>query len=299
MSKFSTNSFLSIFVLLFSLFLVNGCAVSAKDSATESGEKAAETKSSDEIAPNVTQNSVPKGKIKFTDGSPADTVRLFYKNLRERRFKEAMMMTNLRVAVEGLSDEEMKDLSADFEPLAAQVPNEIQITGEIITNNQATVTANLPNDETGHLELKPLKLRREKDEWVLIIAEPDAENTAKKEGKNYFFSLRMDIHHVEAENMMQRIAKAQTVYAMQNGGGYAEMQTLISMNLLPTDVQSTKSTGYRFSVTVTGGGKKYFATAEPEVYGKSGKLSFLLESDGADKQTRLKSDDKKGQPLKK
>jgi hypothetical protein len=45
--------------------------------------------------------------------------------------------------------------------------------------------------------------------------------------------------------------------------------------------------------------KKYFATAEPAVYGKSGKLSFLLEVESAGKGARLKSEDKKGQPLKK
>jgi hypothetical protein len=298
---FSTKLYLSVFVLLLSLpvVLVNGCAVSAKNTESSSDESAVETKKSEEAASNLTKNSVPKGRIQITSGSPADTVRIFYKNLRERRFKEAMMMTNLRIAVEGLTDEEMKDLSTDFEPLAAQVPADIEINGEIITNNQATVTAKLPNDDTGAMELKPLKLRREKDEWVMIIAEPEAENAAKKEGKNYFFSLRLDIHHVEAENMMQRIAKAETIYSMQNAGAYADMQTLVSMSYLPTDVQSTESTGYRFTISVETDGKKYFATAEPAVYGRSGKLSFLLESDGAGQQARLKSDDNKGKPLKK
>ncbi len=290
---------MSLFLLFLSLVLVSGCAVSAKNSESPSSEKTIETKSSAEVSTELSKKSVPKGRIKITSGSPADTIRLFYKNLRERRFREAMMMTNLRVAVEGLNDAEMQELNADFEPLAAQVPNDIEIKGEVVTNNLATVTANLPNDDNGQLEIKSIKLRREKDEWVMIIAEPAAENAAKKEGKNYFFTLRMDIHHVEAENMMQRIAKAQTLYAMQAGGLFADMQTLVSMSLLPTDVQETKSTGYRFSISLTNDGKRYFATAEPEVYGKSGKLSFLLESDGSDKKTRLKSDDNKGQTLKK
>ena len=208
-------------------------------------------------------------------------------------------MTNLRHAVEGLADAEMADLSSDFEPLAAQVPAEIEINGEIITNNLATVTAKMPNDETGQLELKEIPLRREKDSWVVITADENAEALAKKEGKNYFFVLRMEIHHVEAENMMQRIAKAQTVYAMQNGGFFTDLPTLVSQRLLPEDVNSTKSTGYRFSISVGANNKKYFANAVPEVYGKSGKLSFLLEADGADQKARLKSNDNKGQPLKK
>lgn len=297
----STKSFLSIFILLLvlSVVLVNGCSVSAKNSESTPDESLVETKKTAESSTDLTKNSVPKGRIRITSGSPADAVRIFYKNLRERRFKEAMLMTNLRMAVEGLTDEEMKDLSTDFEPLAAQVPNDIEIKGEIITNNLATVTANLPHEDTGAMELKSLKLRREGEVWIMIIAEPEAENLAKKEGKNYFFSLRLDIHHVEAENMMQRIAKAQTIYAMQNGGIYTDMQTLVSMSYLPADIQGTESTGYRFSISVTSEGKKYFSTAEPAVYGKSGKLSFLLESDGADQKARLKSDDNRGKPLKK
>jgi hypothetical protein len=297
----STKSYLPMFVLLLSLslILVNGCAVSAKNSEDTGDETAAVTKKTEESASDLTKNSVPKGRIRITSGGPADTVRIFYKNLRERRFKEAMMMTNLRVAVEGLSDEEMKDLNDNFEPLAARVPNDIEIKGEIITNNLATVTANLPNDDTGAMELTSLKLRRENSDWVMIVAEAETETAAKKEGKNYFFSLRLDIHHVEAENMMKRIANAQAIYSAQNGGGFADMQTLVSMNLLPADIQSTESTGYRFTISVQAEGKKFFATAEPAVYGRSGKLSYLLESEGSDKQSRLKSDDNKGKPLKK
>lgn len=294
---FSTRSFLQIFVLSlsFSIILVNGCAVSAKSSE----ETPTEAPKTEDKAPNVTKNSVPKGRIRIESGSPADAVRLFYKNLREKRFREAMMMTNLRSAVEGLSDSEMKDLSSDFEPLAAQVPADLEINGEIITNNLATVTAKLPNDETGRIELTQLDLRRENDAWVMLIAEADAEALAKKEGKNYFFKLRIDTHHVEAQNMMERIAKAQTIYAMQSGGAFGDFQSLISKGFLPEDVLNTESTGYRFSMKVDASGLKYFANAEPSVYGKTGKLSFLLEGGGADKKAVLKSDDKKGQPLKK
>lgn len=297
---FSIKSILQIFVLGLSIFSINSCAVSADASKTVADEKQnVSTTVSEEKSSAVTKNSTSKSKIQMAQGSPGDTVRIFYKNLRERRFKEAMMMTNLRAAVEGLSDEEMQDLSSDFEPLAAQVPADIEINGEIITNNLATVTAKLPNNESGQIELTKVELRREKDVWVIITAEKEAESVAKKEGKNYFFTLRIDVHHVEVERMMQRIAKAQAIYALQNGGVFADMQTLVSGGLLPEDINSTKSTGYRFTLSVAANNKKYFASAIPEVYGKSGKLSFLLETDGTDQQARLKSSDNKGQPLKK
>lgn len=300
---FSAKSISQISILLvcLSFLLVNGCSVSAKtdEQLLNKKESSELTKQAEEKTSTVTKNLPAKGRISIERGSPAETVRNFYKNLRERRFREAMMMTNLRPAIEGLSDSDMQELNNDFEPLATQVPADIEIKGEIITNNLATVTAILPDDETGRLKLTEIKLRQEKDAWVIITADKEAESLAKKEGKNYFFILKMDIHQTEAQIMMERIAKAQALFAMQNGGIFADMDTLISHKLLPEDISETRSTGYRFSISLESNNKKYFASAVPNVYGKTGKLSFLLESDGADKKAHMKSADKKGQPLKK
>jgi hypothetical protein len=298
MSKYSIKSFLQISVCGLSLFLANGCAVSANDSTASEKQNVSPAAVSEEksVAP---AKPASKHKIPLTQGSPADTVRIFYKNLRERRFREAMMMTNLRYAVEGLSDAEMQDLNGNFEPLAAQVPAEIEINGEIITNNLATVTARLPDNDTGRLEITQIQLRREKDQWVVITAEKDAEALAKKEGKNYFFVLRMDVHHGEAEVMMQRIAKAQSVYAMQNGGTFTDLATLVSLKLLPEDINNSQSTGYRFNIILGQNNKKYYANGIPETYGRTGKISYLLESDTSNQNARLNSKDNKGQPLKK
>jgi hypothetical protein len=218
--------------------------------------------------------------------------------LREKRFREAMLMTNVRLAVEGLSEAEMEDLRPDFEPLAQQVPAEIEINGEIITNNLATVTAKMPNEETGALELKEFRLRRENDKWLILTADEAAENVVKKEGKNYFFMLRVDIHHAEAREMMGRIAKAQMVYALQSRGFFTDMQTLIAQGLLPDDIQNPVSTGYRYSIMLSPDRKRHAATAEPAVYGKTGKLSFILEFNEKAQKAHLKSDDNKGEPLK-
>jgi hypothetical protein len=282
------------------LVFSTGCSVSAKTTETTSAPESVSTaKTSDASAPHLPNSAPAKGRIKFAAGSPADVVRMFYKNLRERRFREAMMLTNLRSAVEGLTEAEMKDLSADFEPLALQVPEVVEINGEIITNNLATVTAKLPNDETGKLELKEIPLRMEKDSWVIVTADADAEAMAKKEGKNYFFVLKMDIHQSEAQVMMERIYKAQTVHAIQNGGTYGELDVLVAQGLLPMDIKTTQSTGYKFSITVLDSGRKYFASAIPEAYGKTGKFSYLLETIGNEQKTRLKFEDNKGQPLRK
>ncbi|MGI8493720.1 MAG: hypothetical protein ACR2L1_00195 [Pyrinomonadaceae bacterium] len=276
-----------------------GCAVSAKNQGAPVQETITSKKSDvSDTQQAETKNSVRGARIKFVQNSPADIVRQFYKNLREKRFREAMMLTNLRPAVEGLTDAEMEDLKSDFEPLAAQVPAEIEINGEIITNNSATVTAKMPDEDTGKPELKEFKLRRENDNWVILTADDEAEKAVKKEGKNYFFALRLDIHHAEAQNMMERIAKAQMVYAMQNGGAYGDIPALIAQNFLPDDIQNAQSTGYHYAMSLSSDKKKYSAAAEPAAYGKTGKLSYILELNEKDGKMLLRYSDNKGEPLK-
>lgn len=285
-----------LFVMASSLFSVS-CAVAAK-SKDDGDVKAPVQKENVSVSSSEKKEVLAKKTIDFAPSSPADTIRVFYKNLREKRFREAIMMTNLRVAVEGLSDAEIQDLNGDFEPLAAQVPAELQINGEIIVADKATVTVKLPNDDTGVLEDKIFKLQRENDAWVYLMADDATEAVAKKEGKNYFFMLRQEVHHAEAKSMIERIAKAEMVYALQNGGLYTDMPTLVTQGLLPDDAQTSDSTGYHYSIAVSSDKKKYTAGAEPAVYGKTGKLSFLLQVEEKGKNTGVKSKDNKGMPLK-
>ena len=97
--------------------------------------------------------------------------------------------------------------------------------------------------------------------------------------------------------MFERIQKAQYVYSVQNNGEVTDLGTLVSKGLLPIDIQTTESTGYRFAITTTSDKKRYVATAEPEKYGKTGKLSYFFDS--GEKKSKVKSDDNKGMPIKK
>lgn len=294
--RFASLAKLSLLAAAGASVFTIGCTVSAKNQEAETTKQV--SVSSDQKTAETKNSALGGARIKFAQNSPADTLRQFYKNLREKRFRDAMMMTNLRPAIEGLTDADMQDLNSDFEPLAAQVPAEIQINGEIISGGQATVTALMPNEDTGAPELKEFKMRRENETWVILTADEDAEKTAKKEGKNYFFSLRVEVHHVEAQNMMERIAKAEMVYAMQNGGLFGDIPALVQQNLLPADVQNSQSTGYRFNISVSSDKKKYWANAEPAVYGKTGKYSFVLEPNDKDGKMMLRYEDNKGAPMK-
>src|SRR2546428_4015953 len=117
--------------------------------------------------------------------SPSDTVREFYKAMREHRFKEAWSLTMYKSAVETLTAEEMEDLRPDFEDRAAKVPEQVEITGEQINGNIATVFVKVPNDaEATQTVSEPVALFSSGGSWI-IGNEADQE-VVKKAGRRYF-----------------------------------------------------------------------------------------------------------------
>jgi hypothetical protein len=286
-----------LLTVVFSVLMIGGCAVEA--AKNEDGEKKSAVKNTDLQASVKTSEKTTKGAtIEIDKDSPADTVRVFYKSLRENRFREAMFLTNLRPAIEGLTDTELQELQLDLAPIAEQIPSEIEINGEIISGNYATVTAKLPDNETKQIELQEIRLRKEGNYWTILTIDEAAEATVKKEGNKYFFNLRLQTHESEAKAMMERVSKAEMVYALQNGGLYGDITALVDKGFLPEDALTAESTGYNYKIFVASDKKKYSATAEPAIYGKTGKLSFLLELDDK-KNSRLTAKDNQAQPVKK
>ena len=278
-------------VLLSSMF-ISGCAVEAAKKEASGQKENAEI-----YSVKAENNPATDGKIEVQENSPAGTIRTFYKNLRENRFREAIYLTNLRPAIEGLTDQEIKDLQVDFSDLAEIIPGEIQISGEIITNNKASVMMKLPDGATGKTEVKEFKLAKENGGWLILMVDKNGEEEVKKQGKNYFFALRIEVHHSEVEKMMDKIYKAQLVYSIQNGGEYAEFAALIEKNLLTENVQNSDSTGYKYNLLLSIDKKQYVVTAEPVVYGKTGKFSYLLEAESGKKPV-LRQEDKQGKSMK-
>lgn len=236
--------------------------------------------------------------IPITAEGPADTVRAFYKHLREKRFREAIFLTNLRPAIEGLTETELKEFALDFEELAGQVPVNVEINGEIIVGELATVTANLPNADGDKHEIQTLKLRRDNGVWVILTVDGEAAKKIKADGKNYLLNLRIETHENEARKMLERVSKAQLAHSLQHGGAFADLPTLIGGGLLPEDITTSDSTGYVYAVNLAADKKQYFATATPAAYGKSGRLSFILQLDGKG-VSRVTSKDTGGTAMRK
>jgi hypothetical protein len=282
---------ISCCLAIFVVIAVSGCSVEA--SRAESPESAG-LPQADRV-----RNEVPPGAvIEIKPGSPSETVRAFYARLREKKIREAIFLTNLRPAIEGLTDDELKEFAVDFEAVAANVPAELEINGEIISGDSATVTAKLPSEDNDKIELQEIRLRRQGEIWIILSADDATEAVIKKEGKNYFLGLRIEIHQTEAKKMLDRIAKAQMVHSLQNKGECAEFAKLIELGFLPSDITSAETTGYNYALQLSADRKRYIASATPAVYGKSGKISLLLDLD-ADGKPRMKSVDNGGKPLDK
>jgi hypothetical protein len=220
--------------------------------------------------------------------TPTEVVREFYKALREKRFREAFALSIFKPAIEALSAEEFEELRPDFEKIAATVPEKVEISGEQVSGDTATVFVKILED--GKEQLSPVLLLRVNNSW--IVGDRDGQEKVRQSGKEYFLKARIDTHHAEVQAMLLRIAQAQLVHSSQHNGMFADLETLTNAGLVPQDILTTESTGYRFHLTLSKDGRSYTVGAEPARYGSTGRLSFHMDKSG------VQSKDTGGKPLK-
>jgi len=226
-----------------------------------------------------------------TQRSPSDVVREFYKAMREHRFKDAWAMTIYKPAVEDLSADEMEDLRSDFEQKAAQVPAQIEITGEQIQGNIATVFVKVPiTESTPQVTSEPVNLISSGGFW--IIGDEANQAIVKKAGRRFFLDALIEEHQSDIEDLLKRLIAVQIVYGAQHNGAFGDLQALIAADLIAKESADPKAIGYYFHITIAPDGKGYTASAEPARYGHTGKLSFWMDQTGA-----IKSADNSGKPV--
>ena len=226
-----------------------------------------------------------------TQRTPSDVVRDFYKAMREHRFKDAWGMTIYKPAVEGLTAEEMEDLRATFEERASQIPEQVEITGEQVTGNTATVFVKMPSIEASpQITSQPATLILSNGVWI-IGTEADAA-VVRKAGRRYFLDALINENQGVAEDLLKSLVGLQAIYAQQHNGAFGDLPALVKANLLSNDAGDPKATGYTIRVVVGTDGKTFVATAEPARYGHTGKLSYWMDQTG-----NLKSLDNAGKPM--
>jgi hypothetical protein len=227
-----------------------------------------------------------------TPRTPTDTMREFYRLMREKKFREAFGMSIYRPAIEGLSAQEFEDLRPDFEKMAVavseKIPATVDITGEQISGDAATVFVKVV-DADGKEKIEPASLIKVNNSW--IVGDTESLKMVQQEGKKFFFEARINAHHSDVQDMLTRISVAQVAYSQGHNGQFGNTAELITAGYLPKDIEGAETTGYRFQVIRSADGKSWYATAEPAQYGRSGRLSFYLDASG------VRSGDTGGKPL--
>src|SRR6267154_5575888 len=213
-----------------------------------------------------------------TQRTPSDTVREFYKAMHDHRFKEAWALTIYKPADEGLNAEEMEDLRPDFEEKAAAIPDQVEIAGETISGDIATVFVKVPVSESTPQNIsQPVTLIKSGGAW--IIGDEANQAIVRKAGRRFFLDALITQHHSDIEDLLKRVIAVQIVYSQQNGV-FGDLAVLINAGLVPKAAGDPKELGYNFRVTVGRDGKTYLAGAEPVRYGHTGKLSYGMDQTG-------------------
>lgn len=239
------------------------------------------------------KNNNNAGVKSSAEQTPSRTVKGFYQALSEQRFRDALLLTNWRQAIEQFTPEEAEDLRRNFAHLSSQA--KVEITGEQLSGAAASVFVKGVNPESGEMKVEEVRLRRENNGWTIVFGDAATEEALKREGKNYIFKLWMESRHQDARFMLEDIYKAELVNsALAGDNSFADLNTLVNKKLLSPDVLNTDS-GYRFRLQLAPDRKKFSVNAEPVIYGKTGKLSFLLQI-GKDGKPVLNSNDNKGAP---
>jgi hypothetical protein len=221
--------------------------------------------------------------------TPTETVREFYRLMRERKFVEAFSLTIYKPAIEGLSAGELAELRPDFERMAAAIPEKIDVSGEQSSGDISTVFVKIADSDQA-AQAEPVTLIRVAGgNW--IVGDKENQAVVNKAGKQFFFEARIETHHNEVQAMLQRINLAEQAYSMQHKDTYADLPTLIAAALVPKDVEAPEAVGYRFHVALAKDAKSWTAGAEPVRYGRTGRLSFFMD------QTGIRSADIGGKPL--
>lgn len=224
----------------------------------------------------------PAQATSIKPGSPSEAVLSFYRALRERRLREAFPRSVYKPAIDSLSAEEFEELRPEFEKLGEGVRERIEISGEQISGDRATVFARVSKDPGAPTE--SIDLIRVGDAW--LVGTREDYDAMRRNGKDIFFKARLETHHEEVRKVIFKIVTAEAAYAAQNGGRYSDLSMLMQTETaarvaLREDVDALQTMGYRLTLSVaSGGGKNYKINAEPARYGRSGRLSFYADAGG-------------------
>ena len=209
--------------------------------------------------------------------SAADTVKEFYRLLREKQYLEGFRLSVYRDAIEGLTPEELKELESDFELTFSRIPETVKILGTQIIGNNATIfikSSDNPKDPTAD----EVFLIQVNGNWV--VGDLETLQLVKNLGRKFFPEIKIRAHEDAALIYMERYIGAQKLYSDANKGIYGSMEELVAANFWPPSLKSGEIEGYKFSIELGKDKKEFWIHAEPLTYDKTGRLSFYADLRG-------------------
>jgi hypothetical protein len=216
--------------------------------------------------------------------SPSQVVKEFYHHLRARRYVEAFRLSVYGAAMEGLSEEEMRNLEAEFTRMVAALPAEMELRGEQISGEEATVFVKLPQEQ----RLQEVTLVRIDERWR--VGDRETHRLVTRQGRSFFFNARNRISEEEAYDWLLEIIGAEEIHfrARQR---YATLDELVNLGGVSKQLANGSESGYRFRLAIGEDGKSFRVIAVPAEYGRTGRLSFFVDQTHA-----IRAEDKEGQP---
>lgn len=201
--------------------------------------------------------------------SPTGAVMNFYRALKARQYVEGFRHSVYKSAVEGLSEDELKDLEPDFARTFSQIPDKIEARGEQASGDTATVFLKFDGIE----EPQIVALVRVGKSW--LVGDKETLEQVNSQGRAFFFNTRVMVNEEEVFDTIERLVGAEIIYAQRFQGQYAPMEEMLRLNALPKDVEAG---GYKIDLILSEDRKSFFVTATPHIYGKTGRLSFYADA---------------------
>jgi hypothetical protein len=183
--------------------------------------------------------------------SPTDTMRDFYRMMRDKKFREAFDISIYRPAIDGLSSQEYEEPATRFREDGGRSqrkdPGESRHHRRTDQRRYATVFVKVI-DADGKERIEPATLIKIDNAWV--VGDKESLTMVKQAGKKFFFEARINAHHSDVQDMLTRISLAQVVYSQGHNGLFGNTAELITAGLIPKDIEGIESTGYRFQLYV-------------------------------------------------
>lgn len=216
--------------------------------------------------------------------SPSAIVKKFYQQLHARKYLEGFRLSVYSAAVETLSADEIRELEPDFMRIAEALPAQIETSGEQISGETATVFVKLPGVQ------KPQEIILSRIEGRWRIGDQETFQYVKKQGRAFFFNIRIEVGERETAEWLEEIYGAQTIY-FKAKSRYTTLEELVSLGGVSRQLASGAESGYRFALKLAADGQSFTVMTTPTQYGRTGRRSFFMDQTGV-----LRAEDKQGQP---